>query len=302
MLNQYPVWKNALVAVVLLAVVAVPVLMGLWTVTRASAVSRASSNVETALINAVDRVNRADADLNQLFARTLRMLTGDDIAAIVDEFVEAATGERRWKSRPPGGRGLLLALPAMAQEAVKDDPGTGVCVYNKASFSLTVRNTAEDPPRPWPRIWASPLQHVASADGVVVASDARGVSLLDAFEATGEGTDRPRRPVGGTGGVEDGATDALRSETLERDTPLLVVAAGGLDDAVVRPHGMLHRGECRQGVLDVADVPGITQRLRESPAERLTTRPGSRPVQGLPHSLEFQFPGRDLIDAHLPLK
>jgi hypothetical protein len=45
-------------------------------------------------------------------------------------------------------------LPAMAQEAVKDDPGTGVCVYNKASFSLTVRNTAEDSPRPWPRIWA----------------------------------------------------------------------------------------------------------------------------------------------------
>lgn len=47
-----------------------------------------------------------------------------------------------------------LMLPAMAQEAAEDEPGTGVCVYNKASFSLIVRNTAEDPPRPWPRIWA----------------------------------------------------------------------------------------------------------------------------------------------------
>ncbi len=54
---------EVVVAITLLAVVAVPVLLGVWTVTKASAVSRASSNVETALINAVDRVNRADAEL-----------------------------------------------------------------------------------------------------------------------------------------------------------------------------------------------------------------------------------------------
>jgi type II secretory pathway pseudopilin PulG len=57
---------EVVVAITLLAVVVVPVLGGIRMATKASAVSRAASNVETALINAVDRINRADAEGLQL--------------------------------------------------------------------------------------------------------------------------------------------------------------------------------------------------------------------------------------------
>lgn len=89
---------EVIVAIALLAIVVVPVLVGLATVTKASAVSRASSNVETALINAVDRVNRADAATLQLceygvFARAAVVTQGWSAAEVstVTEYLDTTT-------------------------------------------------------------------------------------------------------------------------------------------------------------------------------------------------------------------
>lgn len=83
------------VAVALLAIIVVPVLGGLIAATRASSVARASSNVETALINAVDRINRADAVTNQLcdyypYARAAVVTQGwsDSEVSVVNEHLD----------------------------------------------------------------------------------------------------------------------------------------------------------------------------------------------------------------------
>lgn len=98
-----------IVAVVLLAIVVVPVLGGLVAATRASAVARASSNVETALINAVDRVNRADAKTNQLcdyypYARAAVVTQGwsDSEVSVVNEHLDLGAGSWATGGCPSG--------------------------------------------------------------------------------------------------------------------------------------------------------------------------------------------------------
>jgi type II secretory pathway pseudopilin PulG len=103
------------VAIALLAIVVVPVLSGMITVTKASSVARAASNVETAVINAVDRVNRADAHTNQLcdyyqYARAAVVTQGwsDSEVSTSHQYLDVdagawVTGPAGAAACPPGG-------------------------------------------------------------------------------------------------------------------------------------------------------------------------------------------------------
>lgn len=98
------------IAITLLAVIVVPVLAGLTMATKASAVSRAASNVETALINAVDRVNRSDAEANGLcdyfpYARAAVVTQGWTPGEVTTrtEYLDLASNS--WVQGPPTAEG-----------------------------------------------------------------------------------------------------------------------------------------------------------------------------------------------------
>ena len=98
------------IAITLLAVIVVPVLAGLTMATKASAVSRAASNVETALINAVDRVNRSDAETHSLcdyhpYARAAVVTQGWSPSEVTTrtEYLDLASGS--WVQGPPTAEG-----------------------------------------------------------------------------------------------------------------------------------------------------------------------------------------------------
>lgn len=101
---------EVVIAITLLAVIVVPVLGGVRMATKASAVSRAASNVETALINAVDRVNRADARTQQLcdyeaYARAAVVTQGWSAGEVSTrtEYLDVASGT--WAQGPPSAGG-----------------------------------------------------------------------------------------------------------------------------------------------------------------------------------------------------
>lgn len=98
------------IAITLLGVVVVPVLAGLAAATRASAAARAASNVETALINAVDRVNRSDAEANSLcdyftYARAAVVTQGwtESEVSTVTEYLDLTANA--WVQGPPTAEG-----------------------------------------------------------------------------------------------------------------------------------------------------------------------------------------------------
>lgn len=98
------------IAITLLGIIVVPILAGLAVATKASAVSRAASNVETSLINAVDRVNRADAETNGLcdyysYARAAVVTQGwsDNEISTTTEYLDLGSGS--WVQGPPTAEG-----------------------------------------------------------------------------------------------------------------------------------------------------------------------------------------------------
>lgn len=95
---------EVVVTIALMALVVLPALAGMATLTKASSTSRGAANVETALINVADRLNRAPSNLCDytVFAQAA-MLTQDwdpGAVSVSHSYLDAGSGA--WVSGPAG--------------------------------------------------------------------------------------------------------------------------------------------------------------------------------------------------------
>ncbi|MBT5754406.1 MAG: hypothetical protein HOI41_05530 [Acidimicrobiaceae bacterium] len=95
------------IAITLLAIVAVPTLRAVITSIQASTSATAAAEVETALLNAVDRVNRSPADRcdYQQFARAtiLTQGWGEETVDIEHAFLDSSLNPTDWSVGPDSG-------------------------------------------------------------------------------------------------------------------------------------------------------------------------------------------------------
>jgi len=107
------------IAITLLAIVAVPTLRAVITSIQASTSATAAAEVETALLNAVDRVNRSPADRCDYhqFARAaiLTQGWGEETVQTEHAYLDTSLTPTDWSTGPAIG-------PACPAEAPGDDP------------------------------------------------------------------------------------------------------------------------------------------------------------------------------------